>query len=72
MLLTQGLERVPALEASLLLLIEPAFSPIWAWLVHGEVPGAWPLAGGGLILVATTGKALTAELRRRKTLRRTL
>ena len=71
-LLTQGLERVPALEASLLLLIEPAFSPIWAWLVHGEVPGAWPLAGGGLILVATTGKALTAELRRRKTLRRTL
>ncbi len=69
-LLTDGLERVPALEASLLLLIEPAFSPIWAWIVHGEVPGAWPLAGGALILAATTGKALTAEARRRRTLRR--
>ncbi len=64
-LLTRGLERVPALEASLLLLVEPAFSPIWAWLVHGEVPGAWPLVGGALILVATTGKALAAEARRR-------
>ncbi len=68
-LLTHGLERVPALEASLLLLVEPAFSPIWAWLVHGEVPGVWPLAGGALILAATTGKAVSAEARRRKALR---
>lgn len=68
-LLTGGLERVPALEASLLLLIEPAFSPLWAWIVHGEVPGSWPLAGGALILVATTGKAVTAEARRRRALR---
>lgn len=68
-LLTRGLERVPALEASLLLLIEPTFSPIWAWLVHGEVPGSWPLVGGALVLVATVGKALAAEVRRRRELR---
>jgi drug/metabolite transporter, DME family len=65
-LLTRGIERVSALEASLLLLLEPAASPLWAWLLHGEVPGAWAVAGGALILAATVGKAVTAEVRRRR------
>ncbi|MFP3940175.1 MAG: DMT family transporter [Thermoanaerobaculia bacterium] len=65
-LLTNGLERVPALEASLLLLIEPVGSPFWAWIFHGEVPGAWAWGGGALILGATTAKAVTAEHRRRR------
>ena len=56
-LLTPALEHVPALEASTLLLAEPALNPIWAWLVHGEVPGVWALAGGALILAATLGKS---------------
>lgn len=68
-LLTHGIERVPALEASLLLLLEPAASPLWAWLFHGEVPGAFAWIGGALILAATTGKAVTAERRRRRELR---
>jgi DME family drug/metabolite transporter len=50
--MTRALKRVRALEASLLLLLEPALSPMWAWLAHGERPGAWSLAGGGLILGA--------------------
>ena len=53
MLLTAALRRVPALEASLLLLIEPVLSPVWAWWFHGERVGALALAGGGLILAAT-------------------
>lgn len=65
-LLTNGLERVRALEASLLLLVEPVFSPVWAWIVHGEIPGPWPVAGGVLILAATTGKAVMAERRKRR------
>lgn len=69
-LLTRGIERLPALEASLLLLLEPAASPLWAWLLHDEVPGAWAWAGGALILAATVGKAATAETRRRRALRR--
>jgi drug/metabolite transporter, DME family len=44
---------VPAFEASALLLLEPALNPVWAWMVHGERPGAWALAGGGLILAAS-------------------
>ena len=53
LLLTAGLRHVPALEASTLLLLEPALNPFWAWLVHGERPGAWSLLGGVLILGAT-------------------
>jgi hypothetical protein len=26
---------------------------MWAWIFHGEVPGAWALAGGGILLGAT-------------------
>jgi drug/metabolite transporter (DMT)-like permease len=51
--LTKGLRRVPALEAALLLSIEPVLNPVWAWLVHGEVPSPLALAGGAVILVAT-------------------
>jgi drug/metabolite transporter, DME family len=56
-LLSAGLRHVPALEASILLLLEPALNPWWAWLVHGETPGPWSLAGGALILGATLVRA---------------
>jgi DME family drug/metabolite transporter len=52
-LLTRSLRRVQALEASLLLLLEPVLNPLWAWLVKGERPGTWTLAGGAVILLAT-------------------
>ena len=55
-LVTSALRSVPALEASALLLIEPAFNPIWAFLLHGERPSAFALAGGSLILGATVVK----------------
>jgi drug/metabolite transporter (DMT)-like permease len=50
---TAGLAHVPAFEASLLLLAEPVLNPIWAWAVHGERPGPWTIAAGGLILGAS-------------------
>lgn len=53
LLLTRAIRHVPALEASTLLLLEPVLNPVWAWLVHGEVPSGWALAGGGVILAAT-------------------
>lgn len=57
-LLTHGVRGVPALEASLLLLVEPVLNPIWAWLIHGENPGLWSLLGGGIILSATAVRTL--------------
>ena len=56
--LTRAVRRVPALEASLLLLAEPALNPVWSWLVHGERPGGWALLGGALILAGTSARAL--------------
>jgi drug/metabolite transporter (DMT)-like permease len=52
-LLAGGLRTVGALEASLLLLLEPALNPLWAWLVHGERPSGWAVGGGVMILGAT-------------------
>jgi drug/metabolite transporter (DMT)-like permease len=56
--LARGVRGVGALEASLLLLLEPVLNPLGAWLVHGERPGPWALAGCVVILVATLARAL--------------
>lgn len=66
LLLTRGLRRVPALEASLLVLAEPALNPVWAWLVHGERPAPLAIAGGTLILAATVARGLLAGESRRR------
>lgn len=60
--LTAAMRRVPAIETSLLLMAEPALSPLWAWLLHREVVGAWALAGGALILAGTALPALVQLL----------
>lgn len=60
-LLTRAFRRVGALEASLLLLVEPVLNPIWTWLALGEEPGRWALAGGAVILAATAAKAAVSS-----------
>lgn len=57
-LLASGLKRIPALEASLLILIEPVLNPVWAWWGHGERPGRVSLAGGVLILATIAARAV--------------
>jgi drug/metabolite transporter (DMT)-like permease len=57
-LITRAIGHVRALDASLLLIAEPAFSPVWAWLVHGERPGRLALLGGALIIAVTTVRAV--------------
>ena len=59
--IARGMSRVPAMEASLLLLVEPTFNPVWSFLVLHEKPGTWTLAGGALILGATALHARTAK-----------
>jgi drug/metabolite transporter, DME family len=53
-MVTWAVPHVPAFEVSILLLVEPALNPVWSWLVHGERPGPWAIAGGVLILSAST------------------
>ncbi|MES2124694.1 MAG: DMT family transporter [Gemmatimonadota bacterium] len=57
-LVTTGIRSVPALEVSLLLLVETAFNPVWSWWLLGEVPSPFALAGGGLIIGATLLQSL--------------
>jgi drug/metabolite transporter (DMT)-like permease len=56
--LTRGLGKLTAVEVSLLLLLEPALSPFWAWLVHGEWLGIVASLGGAVILAATTWRSV--------------
>ena len=57
-LLTSAMSHLPALEVSLLLLLEPVLNPIWTWLVRDENPGAWVWAGGAIIIAATAIKTI--------------
>jgi drug/metabolite transporter (DMT)-like permease len=59
--LTRGVRDVPALESSLLLLLEPVLNPVWAWLIHGEDPGRWSLAGGAVIVAAVAANMLLSK-----------
>jgi drug/metabolite transporter (DMT)-like permease len=54
---TNAIRYIPALEASVILLLEPVLNPVWAWLVQRETPGAWALLGGAIIIGATTYKS---------------
>ena len=53
LLLTRAMRQVTAIEAGLILLLEPALNPLWAWALQGENPGLPALAGGAIILTAT-------------------
>jgi drug/metabolite transporter (DMT)-like permease len=57
-LFTFGSRAVPAAQLSLIALIEPTFSPLWAWLVAGEVPPIMTFIGGAVILAAIAFQAL--------------
>lgn len=55
---SRAVGHLPALDVSLILLIEPVLSSVWAWAVHDEVPGALAIAGGATLVGATAAKAV--------------
>lgn len=56
-LFTRGVRGVRAFDATLLTLIEPVLNPVWTWLVHGETPGSFAIAGGAVILGTSVARA---------------
>jgi len=40
-------------------------NPFWAWLVHGERPSGWSLAGGTVIVATTVLKSFVDARERR-------
>jgi DME family drug/metabolite transporter len=54
--LSSAMPHVPALEASTLLLVEPALAPVWGWVIHHEAPGVWSWVGGAIIITSALFK----------------
>lgn len=66
-LITLGPRTLPAAEVGLLMLLETAIGPIWAWFVLQEAPSAATWTGGGLIVGALAAHSLAArEAHRRR------
>jgi drug/metabolite transporter (DMT)-like permease len=63
---SRGISGTPAVEASLLILLEPVLNPVWAFALAGERPGPWALAGGAVILGATAWRTIAPALRARR------
>jgi drug/metabolite transporter (DMT)-like permease len=59
-LFTIGSRSVPAAQLSLIALVEPVLSPLWAWLVSSELPPIWTFIGGAVIVGAIVIQALFA------------
>ena len=55
-LMTRAVRHIRAVEAALLLLIEPVAATALAWWIHGERPAPWALAGCALILIGTVAR----------------
>ena len=61
-LLVKSVRRLPALQVGTLLLAEPMFNPVWAWVFQGERPGARVIAGGlAIVGGAFAGTVWTAR-----------
>jgi drug/metabolite transporter (DMT)-like permease len=56
---TIGSRAVPAAELTLLSMIEVVLGPFWVWLFLGETAGAFTLLGGGILMAAIAGNALS-------------
>lgn len=51
-LFASGARLVPSALAALLGTLETILSPVWVWLVHGEIPSQRAILGGAIIVTA--------------------
>ena len=64
-LYTLGSQVVPAAELTLLSMVEVLLAPVWVWLILGETASAGTFLGGGILLLAIAGNALSGLRRKR-------
>lgn len=63
-LYTLGSRSLPAAELALLSLAEVLLGPLWVWLFLGETASFYTLVGGGVLLSAIAGNALSGKRRK--------
>ncbi|MBP1761530.1 MAG: rane protein [Firmicutes bacterium] len=61
-LYAKAIKHAPALEAILILVIEPLLNPLWVFLMLGEKPGPLVLTGGAIVIAAVTIRCVLAAL----------
>jgi len=62
-LFVRGLRHVPAVQASLVGMLEPVANPVWVVLLLGEVPRATSIAGGLVVLSAIAWRTAVVPTR---------
>ncbi|MGE4292773.1 MAG: EamA family transporter, partial [Desulfovibrio sp.] len=55
-----AIRRLGALEAILIMTLEPILNPIWVALGYGELPGFWAVLGGVVVVGAVTLRGVLA------------
>jgi drug/metabolite transporter (DMT)-like permease len=59
-----AIRKVPAVEASLIAVIEPLLAPVWTFVLPPqEIPSAWALLGGAVVLAAVTVRGILVARR---------
>ncbi len=58
-LFTAGAQRIPAVEAAMIAILETILSPFWVWILLGEDPGPRTIAGGLIVILAVAAHTLS-------------
>jgi drug/metabolite transporter (DMT)-like permease len=59
-LYAEAIRHVTALEGILIPILEPVLNPVWVFLLLGEMPGKWAVAGGIVVLISVTIRCISA------------
>jgi drug/metabolite transporter (DMT)-like permease len=55
-----AIKYVHALESTIIVTLEPILSPVWVFLVLGEIPGPYAIAGGILVVGGVVARAVVS------------
>lgn len=61
-----GQEHLPAIESSLIAMLEPILNPVWVYIGYGEYPGNWAVIGGLVIIAALVIRLYWIEVREKE------
>ncbi len=48
------------------MILEPIFNPVWVAIGYGEMPGAWAVASGVVVIGAVTLRDVLGTLRQKR------
>ena len=66
---TRALKKVRALDAMLIIIIEPILNPLWVFIFIGEIPGRWAFIGGCTVMIGLFARSFFVHRSSNKILR---